>query len=323
MSDTERQARGDRPISTLRRLAQTARATVALLLISLNTIVLCLVLFVLALGKWLAPTPGIRDRFRRILAAIAETWISINNAILSSYGGTTWDLELPAHLDREGCYLVLSNHRSWVDILVLQRCFNRRLPLLRFFLKQSLIRVPFLGVAWWALDFPFMRRYSRQELERRPELKGRDLENARLACEKLRGVPVAMMNFPEGTRFSEAKRERFGSRYRNLLEPRMGGIGQVLYALGDSLQALVDVTIVYPDSAAAPSFWDLLAGRVPRITVRALERELPSHLRGRDFRADEAFRAELERHVTDLWLGKDDLIDRLLAPATTLDESRG
>jgi 1-acyl-sn-glycerol-3-phosphate acyltransferase len=295
-----------------------------MLAIALNTIVLCLTLCILAIPKWLAPTESMRDFFRRELAKIAELWISINNFVLSMYRNTDWNLEIPADLNRKGCYLVSCNHRSWVDILVLQRCFNRRLPLLRFFLKRELIRVPFLGVAWWALDFPFMRRDSKAELARRPGLKGRDLENARKACEKFRNIPVAMMNFPEGTRFSVSKRDRSNSPFRNLLLPRIGGMGQVLYALSDQLDALIDVTIIYPQAdpaARAPTFWDLLTGRVPQIVARARQREIPANLLGRDFRADPQFRRDLEAWMMRMWEEKDALISQLqsshpVTPAT-------
>jgi 1-acyl-sn-glycerol-3-phosphate acyltransferase len=295
-------------------LKDTAKASAALLAISVNTIVLTLLLCVLAIGKWLAPTPGTRDAVRKVLEKIAETWISVNNSILSLYRNIEWDVVIPAELDRGGCYLVSCNHRSWVDILVLQRCFNRRLPLLRFFLKRKLIRVPFLGMAWWALDFPFMQRHSKEEIARRPELKGRDLENARQACEKLRSIPVAMMNFPEGTRFSQEKRERGKAPYQNLLQPRIGGMGQVLYALGDQLDGMIDVTIVYPEEARgarAPSFWDLLSGKVSAIVVRAQHRAVPEHLRGRNFIEDQQFRRDLERWMSQLWHEKDALIARL------------
>ena len=288
-----------------------------MLAIAVNTIVLCLTLCILAIPKWLAPTESVRDFFRRELAKIAELWISINNFVLSMYRNTEWDLEIPEDLDRKGCYLVSCNHRSWVDILVLQRCFNRRLPLLRFFLKRELIRVPFLGMAWWALDFPFMRRDSKAELARRPGLKGRDLENARKACEKFRNIPVAMMNFPEGTRFSVSKRDKGRSPFRNLLLPRIGGMGQVLYALGDQLEALIDVTIVYPQddpAARAPTFWDLLTGHVPRIVARAEQREIPRSLLGRDFRSDPQFRRDLEAWMLGMWAEKDTLIDQLQSP---------
>lgn len=297
-----------------RTITETAKASSALLAISVNTILLCTVLYVVTLGKLLAPTRAVRNRVRRAMAALAETWISINSGILSLYRGTHWDVEIPEGLDREGSYLVSCNHRSWVDILVLQRCFNRRLPLLRFFLKRELIRVPFLGLAWWALDFPFVRRDSKSAVARNPALKGRDLENARKACEKLRDIPVSMMNFPEGTRFSAAKQEQGKAPYANLLLPRIGGIGQVLYALADQLEALIDVTIVYPDGkggSRAPSFWDLLSGRVPAIVARARRLEIPQHLRGRNFRTDPTFRGDLEEWVNRIWREKDALIARL------------
>ena len=299
-------------ISVFRTIADTAKASLALLLISINTIVLTTLLCVLAIPKWLAPNDTVRAFFRRELAKIAELWISINNFILSLYRRTDWDVEIPENLDYEGCYLVSCNHRSWVDILVLQRCFNRRLPLMRFFLKRELIRVPFLGIAWWALDFPFMRRNSQAKSSRKPDRKGRDLENARIACEKFRDIPVAMMNFPEGTRFSEAKRDKGKSPYRNLLLPRIGGMGQVLYALGDQLDALIDVTIVYPGTdAGAPTFWDLLTGRVPQIVARAERRDIPGELLGRDFRADPQFRRDLEAWMMRMWEDKDALISQL------------
>jgi 1-acyl-sn-glycerol-3-phosphate acyltransferase len=275
---------------------------------SINTIVLTLLIFVLAPGKFLAPAKTIRDFFRQVLAGIAEVWISVNNVLLSLNGKTRWDVEIPQELDRRGCYLVNSNHQSWVDILVLQRCFNRRLPLLRFFLKSQLIWVPFLGVAWWALDFPFMQRMSKEKLSRRPELKGRDLENARKACEKFRNIPVAMMNFPEGTRFSVEKRDAGKSPYQNLLTPRIGGVGQVLFALADQLDAAIDVTIVYPrdgQSMIAPTFWNLLTGRLPEIIVRARQLEIPAHLLGRNFKTDADFRQDLESWVSRLWQEKD------------------
>ena len=295
-------------------LKDTVKASAALLAISANTMLLTTLLCCLAIGKWLAPTPDARDGVRKVLEKIAESWIAIINSILSLYRSTEWDIEIPADLDRDGCYLVSCNHRSWVDILVLQRCFNRRLPLLRFFLKRTLIRVPFLGMAWWALDFPFMQRHSKEEIARRPELKGRDLENARKSCEKLRHIPVAMMNFPEGTRFSPHKRDRGNAPYRNLLQPRIGGMGQVLYALGDQLDGMIDVTIVYPEEARgtrAPSFWDLLSGRVPAIVVRAQRRAVPAHLRGKNFVTDQGFRHDLEHWMNQLWQEKDALIARL------------
>ncbi len=298
-----------------KKTGQIVRGSSILLLIVVSTIVLTTTIFVLAIGKFLTPPGPIQNFVRGILAGIAELWISINNILLSLSRKTRWDVEIPPALDRQGCYLVNSNHQSWVDILVLQRCFNRRLPFLRFFLKSELIRVPFLGIAWWALDFPFMKRASRAQLARHPGLRGKDLENARKACEKFKDIPVAMMNFPEGTRFTVEKRDAGNGPYKNLLLPRIGGVGQVLFALSDQLDALIDVTIVYPGngrSATAPTFWQLLSGQLPVIIVRAQQREIPANLLGRNFRKDREYRRDLESWTSGLWQEKDQLISGIL-----------
>ena len=278
--------------------------------LSVSTIVLTLFLCLVAIGKLLAPSPALRDRARLWLAGIAETWISINSTVLGWYRGTEWDIQIPEDLDVQGCYLVLCNHQSWVDIPILQRSFNRKLPLLRFFLKSQLIWVPFLGLAWWALDFPFMKRASKDQIARKPALQGRDLENARKACEKFRDIPVAMMNFPEGTRFSHRKRDASNSPYEHLLTPRIGGVGQVLYALAEPLDGMIDVTISYAGNAAAPTLWELVTGRVSKIIVRAELRPIPAELRGRNFRKDPDFRQALQAWMGDIWREKDELLSR-------------
>jgi 1-acyl-sn-glycerol-3-phosphate acyltransferase len=303
-------ASGTAALLILTKVMQVARGVVVLLVLGVNTILLSLVLFVCAFAKLLAPNAATLARVRRFLAKLPVLWISVNNGLFALMRITRWDVEVPPGLNSEGCYAVVSNHQSWADILVLQRSFNRRLPFFRFFVKSSLIWLPILGQAWWALDMPFMKRHSKELLARRPELKGQDLENARKTCEKFTDIPVAMMNFPEGTRISEHKRLGRESSYRNLLEPRIGGIGQVFYALGEQLDALVDVTILYTgtDPAAPLSLWRLVSGQIPRVVVRARQLQIPAHLLGRNFATDLEFREELAAWVRHLWREKDELI---------------
>lgn len=289
------------------------KGVAALFALCVSTVVLTLVIVLLGVLKLILRGAAAQDRTRRWLAAVAEFWISLNNFALSLYGGTEWDVRLPEGLDRNGCYVVVCNHQSWADIPVLQRCFNRRIPFLRFFLKNQLIWVPFLGLAWWALDFPFMKRAATRSPGARKSAPQRDLEQARLACEKFSRIPVSMMSFAEGTRFRASKR-RPDSPYQNLLPPRSGGIGQVLYALAEPLDGMVDVTIVYQrrDGAeAAPTLWDLVSGKVRRIRVRATLREIPARLRGRDARSDDAFRRDLKDWLAGLWAEKDREIQAL------------
>lgn len=296
------------------RIAQNTRGTLSFLLMIVYTAVFMVPLTLLAIGKLLSPTRGVRDFFRRLLGRLVETWVGLNSWLVSLGRRGMWNVEIPGDLDRRGSFVVSCNHQSWVDILALQKAFNRRLPMLTFFLKKELIYVPFMGFAWWALDFPFMNRPSRSEIAKNPKLAGKDLESARIACEKLKRIPAAMMSFPEGTRFSVEKRDASNSPYRHLLKPKVGGIGVVMYALGDRLQSLIDVTIVYPSRALqerAPTFWDLMCGKVPEIIVRARELEIPKQLLGRNFRKDRQIRRELEEWINRLWQEKDELIAQL------------
>jgi 1-acyl-sn-glycerol-3-phosphate acyltransferase len=199
------------------------------------------------------------------LDGCATAWISLNNINQNIFSRTRFDIKGLEGLTTKEWYLVISNHQSWVDILVLQRVFNRRIPFLKFFLKKELIWVPFIGIAWWALDFPFMRRHSRAFLNKNPHLRGKDLETTKKACEKFQHKPVSVMNFIEGTRFTKQKRNKTGGVYSKLLLPKAGGIAFVLSAMGKQLTRLVDVTIHYPDET--PTYWDFVTGKVSTINV--------------------------------------------------------
>jgi len=283
-----------------------------MLLLALNIVPHVVVLFALTFFKLLLPMRTIRLACSRALVAVAESWIGVNNILFGVFTCIRWRVEGLDGLRRDGNYLVLCNHQSWVDIPVLQKVFNRRIPFLRFFLKQQLIWVPLLGPAWWALDFPFMKRYSKETLIRHPELQGKDRESTRRACEKFRHMPVAVMNFAEGTRFTPAKHDAQSSPYRHLLRPKAGGLAFVLDAMGDALHAILDVTIVYPQGR--PTMMDLIAGRVRDIRVHARELPIDAALVG-SYDEDTAFRGRVKLWVNTLWSEKDTRAERMLMAA--------
>jgi len=286
------------------------RGVMAITLMSVNVIAWCLVLFAVALAKFLVPIPAWRRSLSRAMTALAEGWIGTNNAIFRLLGLLPLDARGLEGLSTREWYLVVSNHRSWVDILVLQAVFNRRIPFLKFFLKQQLIWVPFLGIAWWALDFPFMRRFTSAHLAKHPEDRGKDLEATRRACEKFRLIPTSVMNFVEGTRFTPAKRAALESPYRNLLPPRAGGVSFVLSAMGGMLHSMLDVTIAY--TSGTPSLWDLCCGRIGSVRVDVRRRAIDAWLAAGDYGGDPQFRDRFQSWLGGLWSEKDALLDRLL-----------
>jgi 1-acyl-sn-glycerol-3-phosphate acyltransferase len=280
------------------------------LAIVLNTIVHGLPLIALAIVKLALPWPAARRQLSVLLTAIAERWVAVNGALIARLQSVRWEVRGLEGLDRGGWYLVIANHRSWVDILALQTVLRGHVPFLKFFIKDQLRWVPLLGLAWWALDMPFMKRYSRAELERHPELRGVDLATTRRACERFREQPTSVINFVEGTRFTEAKRAAGGAPYRRLLAPRAGGIAFVVGALGSILHELVDVTVAYP--AGEGGFWDLCAGRITRIVIEVRRLPLEPWLAAGDYAADPAFRERFQAWLAALWAAKDQRLGVLL-----------
>ena len=286
---------------------------IASVLMVLNVLFWVPFLLLLAAIKLLLPLRPVRLALDPLLLRIAESWIACNSAWMALTQRTAWDVQGIEGLQYNNWYLVNSNHQSWVDILVLQHLLNRRIPLLKFFTKQELIWVPVMGLAWWALDFPFMRRHSEEYLHKHPEMRGKDQETTRKACEKFALIPTSVMSFLEGTRFTPAKHARQQSPYRHLLKPKAGGMALALNAMGEKFRAVLDVTIVYPQGI--PGFWDFLSGRVRRVVVRVRVLPVPQHLRHGDYAGDPAFRETFAQWVQQLWRDKDAQIDALLADA--------
>ncbi|SDO33704.1 acyltransferase [Pseudomonas jinjuensis] len=282
----------------------------ASLLLLLNTLILIGPMLLLALLKLLLPGQALKDACSRGVMWVAETWAEICKAIFALLTPTRWDIRGAGNLRGDTSYLVVSNHQSWVDIPALVQAFNRKAPYFKFFLKKELIWVPFLGLAFWALDYPFMKRYTKEFLEKNPQLKGKDLEITRAACEKFRRLPVTVVNYLEGTRYTPVKHARQQSPYRNLLRPKAGGVAFVLAALGEQLDAMLDVTVVYP-KGRAPGFWDLLSGRVPRVIVDIRTREIDPALWQGDYENDAEFRQYVQAWVSRLWEEKDARIEAL------------
>ncbi len=287
------------------------RLPLVFVLVGLNVLVHATVLLTFAVIKAIIPLRGFRRVVSRALVAIAEQWIAVNGWLFALLTRTRWIVDGLEGLNRNGWYLVLANHQSWVDIPVLQRTLNRRIPFLKFFLKQQLIWVPVLGLAWWALDFPFMRRYSRDTLAKHPELRGRDKEATRIACEHFRDLPVSVMNFVEGTRFTTEKHTAQASPFAHLLLPRAGGTAFVFETMGDILQSVIDVTIVYPGKP--PTVVDLLADRVAEVRVHVRELPLPADLLHGDYENDAEFRARFQNWINGIWREKDALIAQTIA----------
>ncbi len=275
------------------KMLNQLRGSLSLLLMSLNTIVWTVPILLGQAFKLLLPARRWRAFWMGVQHGVGTAWIGFNNLNLRVLNPARWRVEGLKGLRRDRWYMVVANHQSWVDILVLQKVFNGRIPFLKFFLKKELFWVPFLGLAWWALDYPFLERSSNAR---------KDLAMIRRAAERFRVVPVSVMNFVEGTRFTPEKHQRQRSPYHHLLKPKAGGLTFILTAMGRRFHSILDVTIAYP--GGCPTLWGFLCGEVPEVVVKVREVPVTEELLG-DFGSDKAFRRAFMTWLKELWAEKD------------------
>lgn len=282
-----------------------------ILLIAIVNILFCAVqLFPLALIKFIIPIPWWRSITGKILIRVANNWVFVNSYFIHFFFPIEWKITGVEKLKKKDWYLVVSNHQSWVDILIIQKVLYGRIPYIKFFLKKELIWVPIMGLAWWALDFPFMKRFTKEEIEKNPKLKGKDIEITRKACEKFKTDYVAVMTFPEGTRFTEEKHDRQNSPFKHLLKPKAGGLSFTISAMGDRFHRLLNITIVYPDGVI--TMWDFLCGKLRKVDVFIDTIPIPENFAKADLE-DKKFQNEFNEWLNGMWLKKDKLIETNLS----------
>lgn len=292
-------------------LPGVVRGVLIVLIIILNTIVCFPFLMSVALLKFILPLSFLSKICTKIAIQIATFWIGVNSSLFTLFLKMDWHVTGLDGLSKDEWYLVNCNHQSWADIPVVQKVFNRKIPMLKFFLKQELIWVPLLGLCWWALDFPFMKRSTPAQIKKNPELAGKDLEVTRAACEKFKYTPVSVFNFMEGTRLTPEKHAKQVSPFEHLLKPKAGGAAFVLGSMGEVMHTMLDVTVLYPNSPK--NIWDMFCGKVSTVVVDVRKVDIPKQFLGKDYTSDAEFKAEFQAWVNELWIEKDQHIAKLKA----------
>ncbi|MFA1662455.1 acyltransferase [Klebsiella quasipneumoniae] len=285
------------------RLLAAITLPLSIALTILVTVICSVPIIVAGLIKLLVPIPAVWRSISVFCNFMMYCWCEGLALLLHLNPWLKWDVQGLEGLNKKNWYLLISNHHSWADIVVLCVLFRKHIPMNKYFLKQQLAWVPFIGLACWALDMPFMRRYSRSYLIRHPERRGKDVETTRRSCEKFRSHPTTIVNFVEGSRFTDAKKLETRSPYHNLLPPKAAGIAMALNVLGSQFDKLLNVTLCYPENNARP-FYDMLSGRLTRIVVRINLVPIGEELHG-DYVNDKNFKRGFQRWLNGLWEEKD------------------
>lgn len=273
-----------------------------------NTAIVGTSIFLFGIIKFLIPISFVRSVVNFIIEIIWRTWAIVNLFIINLTNPVEWQIDKTDKFNKKSWYLLICNHISWIDIMVITQLALNRLPSPKFFLKDELKRVPFVGMAAWAMDMPFMKRYSRSYIEKHPELKGKDIESTKKSCEKFVHIPTTMINFVEGTRFTAKKHQLQNSEFNHLLAPKAGGIAFTLAAMGELFSGIVNVTLNYPDNKT-PAL-DTLLGRLKRVQVKVEVLEVNDTIIG-DYFNDESFKERFQVWLNGVWEKKDKLLSQL------------
>ena len=273
----------------------------------LNTFVLSCLLIPLGIIKFFLPLTALKVLFTKFIIKVGELWIFTNKIWVKALHNPKWQIIGKENIKSDGWTIATSNHQSFADIFLLQDITNRKMPMLKFFMKHVLIYVPVIGLSWWALDMPFLKRYTKKQLENNPELHGKDVREMKRALKHYALYPVTVFSFAEGTRVTIKKNLHQKSPFKNLLKPKEGGLATAL-SLVNEIDSLIDFTIKFDTKKR--SFWDYLCGRMNSVKVIIREIKIPAKFLNIDLLENKILRSEFKDWLHDIWYEKDTLIGK-------------
>lgn len=284
-------------------MMNSIRGALVCILLTLCTIFFAIFIILSAGIVYVVPNKIWRKWGKIYLQKTPIWWTDINALILKINTSGKLFFKSQGDFNPKGWYMVVSNHQTWADILIISLALHRRVPTLKFFMKKELLwSLPLAGLACYVLGYPFLERHKRSDVRRNPELKNKDIETTKVACQKFKEHPTSVISFAEGTRFTEKKKEHQASPFRYLLKPRAGGTAIVVTELHEKLDGIIDVTIFYDKPSL--SFWDFACGNFGKIIVEFEKLELTQDLFG-NYYEDRAYRARFSHWLNELWAKKD------------------
>ena len=273
----------------------------------LNTFILSCLLIPLGIIKFFLPITASKVLFTKFIIKVGELWIFTNKIWVKALHNPKWQIIGKENIKSDGWTIATSNHQSFADIFLLQDITNRKMPMLKFFMKYVLIYVPVIGLSWWALDMPFLKRYTKKQLKNNPELHGKDVREMKRALKHYALYPVTVFSFAEGTRFTIKKNLHQKSPFKNLLKPKEGGLATAL-SLVNEIDSLIDFTIKFDTKKR--SFWDYLCGRMNSVKVIIREIKIPAKFLNINLLENKILRSEFKDWLHDIWNEKDTLIGK-------------
>ena len=261
-----------------------------------NLIIFGALVLTLGLIKLVLPIPVVS----KLLHIAYKGWCKGNRLGLW-LGCNNIKVNISGEVNANSWYLLISNHISWLDIAVLSSL--DALPAPKFFLKDELKYVPFIGTGAWAMGMPFMKRVTKAQLAKNPNLKGLDVERTKRSCRNFRHHPTTIVNFVEGTRFTAQKHQHQQSPFQHLLKPKAGGTAFALEVLNEQFDAMLNTSLVYSGQSDHVCR-NILKGELESIHITIEVMPINTQMIG-SYQTDKAFRGQFQQYLNNLWTVKD------------------
>lgn len=296
----------------IKKIFEYIRVSTGFLLLASNTLFVFILLYPIGLIKKYIASKSLQITCLKCLHSLGNLWISINYLIVKLISGIKWNvhgLNKLSHLNKDSWYMLVSNHQSWNDILVLQFLLKKNLPFQKYLVKEKMRKFPVMGFVWEAIDCPFLKRKSLKTDNNDYENNAQnDLDLIKDMCNKFKLAPATIGSFIEGTRFTFQKHKELKSNYKNLLNPKCGGLAAILHGMKDEINYIIDVSLCYKPRLF--SFWDLFAGNINQVTAYINVIEIPAWLK-QYFDSNSPYseyKHEFETWMHEIWHNKDKLI---------------
>lgn len=289
----------------LKKLIASVKVSIGYLLLGLNTLFILILFFPAAMAKRATNNRAVSRAALLWLHKVGKLWIEINYLIVKLLARIKWDVEglnTVANLPKDKWYLIIANHQSWNDVLVLQFLLNRKLPFQKYLVKENMRKFPVMGFVWDSIDCPFLKRESGG---------GEDINIIKEKCKKFKLAPATIATFIEGTRFTWDKHKQQASPYLNLLKPKAGGIAAILEELHKEIKGIIDVSLCYTPRKL--SFWDLFAGNINKITAKINYIDIPQWLLEKYHNniSYDNYKDEFHEWLNDIWVAKDKFLSKV------------
>ncbi len=280
--------------------------TVSFILILINALTIIALTTPIGLLRFV-PISTFQRKILEINEWLAEIYLFFNSKIQDLMHNPKYRVYGEEKLQRNIWQFTTINHLSWADIFLFIYFTNFKQSVPRIFMKSQLWWLPLTWAANIGLAMPYVVRRSKEVIMKNPELIKTDKKATIRACKAYKIMPTNVAGFIEGTRIDKEKYANSKSKFKNLMPPKIGGMGYTLEVM-PYIDHLTDVTLVYKSNKR--DFWNFLCGDMNEASVTINTYKIPEELRGVDYSNNDELRLKLKTFLEEIWAKKDEIIEK-------------